>query len=41
MAQVPACTVSMEACASAHYWARELEQLGHRVRLLNPRFVKP
>src|SRR5262249_23276923 len=41
MAQVPACTVAMEACASAHYWARELEQLGHRVRLVNPRFVKP
>jgi len=41
MAQVPACIVAMEACASAHYWARELEQLGHRVRLINPRFVKP
>ena len=41
IAQVPACTVAMEACASAHYWAREIEQLGHRVRLVNPRFVKP
>jgi transposase len=31
----------MEACASAHYWAREIQQLGHRVRLVNPPFVKP
>ena len=30
----------MEACASAHYWGRELEKLGHEVRLINPRFVK-
>ena len=41
IAQLPVCTVAMEACASAHYWAREIEQLGHRVRLINPRFVKP
>src|SRR5215471_9027163 len=41
VAQLPVCTVAMEACASAHYWAREIEQLGHRVRLINPRFVKP
>ena len=41
IAQTPACTVAMEACASAHYWAREIEQLGHRVRLINPRFVRP
>ena len=41
VAQLPVCTVAMEACASAHYWARQIEQLGHRVRLINPRFVKP
>ena len=41
VAQLPVCTVAMEACASAHYWAREIEQLGHRVRLISPRFVKP
>jgi transposase len=41
VAQLPVCTVAMEACASAHYWARELERLGHQVRLINPRFVKP
>ena len=31
----------MEACGSAHFWARELSRLGHQVRLLNPQFVKP
>lgn len=40
-AQVPACLIGMEACSSAHYWARELEKLGHRVRLMAPQFVKP
>ena len=32
----PAATVLLEACGSAHHWARELEHLGHRVRLLPP-----
>ena len=41
VAQLPRCTVAMEACASAHYWAREIEKLGHQVRLITPRFVKP
>jgi transposase len=31
----------MEACASAHYWAREIEKLGHQVRLIAPSFVRP
>jgi transposase len=31
----------MEACASAHYWAREIEKLGHEVRLIGPKFVRP
>jgi transposase len=35
------CVVAMEACASAHYWARELERLGHQARLIAPAFVKP
>ena len=35
------CLVAMEACGSAHYWARELRQLGHEVRLIAPQFVKP
>ena len=37
---LPGCLVGMEACASAHYWARELEVLGHQVRLISPQFVK-
>ena len=28
------CLIGMEACATAHYWARELTKLGHRVRLM-------
>ncbi|EQD66175.1 transposase IS116/IS110/IS902 family protein, partial [mine drainage metagenome] len=31
----------MEACASAHHWARELDRLGHEVRLIAPAYVKP
>ncbi len=38
---VPACLVGLEACASAHYWARELQALGHEVRLIPPQYVKP
>jgi len=37
---LPACLVGMEACASAHYWARELTKLGHEVRLMQPSYVK-
>src|SRR5476649_103246 len=37
----PRCTVAMEACAGSHYWARELEALGHTVRLIPPAYVKP
>ena len=32
--------VGMKACATAHHWARELDALGHRVRLMPPRYVK-
>jgi transposase len=35
------CLIGMEACATAHYWARELVQLGHEVRLMPPSYVKP
>lgn len=35
------CLIGMEACGSAHYWARELSKLGHDVRLMAPQFVKP
>lgn len=37
----PRCTVAMEACGGAHHWAREIEQLGHKVRLIPPAYVKP
>jgi len=40
-AQQPRCTVAMEACASAHFWARSLGELGHEVRLVPPVYVKP
>src|SRR6185437_1552107 len=35
------CLVGMEACASAHHWARELVARGHEVRLMPPAYVKP
>jgi transposase len=35
------CLIGMEACAAAHHWGRELSKLGHRVRLMPPRYVKP
>jgi transposase len=40
-ASLPACTVGMEACGSAHHWGRELVALGHEVRLIAPVYVKP
>lgn len=36
----PPCLIGMEACASAHYWARELNRFGHEVRLMQPSYVK-
>jgi len=36
----PRCTVAMEACGSAHHWAREISRLGHGVRLIPPAYVK-
>jgi transposase len=35
------CLVGMEACATSHHWGREIEALGHEVRLMAPRYVKP
>jgi transposase len=41
MAEQPPCLVAMEACASAHHWAREMARHGHKVRLIAPYYVKP
>ncbi len=41
LAAQPKCTIAMEACATAHYWGREVTKLGHKVRLLPPIYVKP
>ena len=40
-ANLEPCLIGMEACGSAHYWARKLSALGHTVRLMAPQFVKP
>jgi transposase len=40
-ANLPPCLIGMEACASAHYWARKLQSFGHTVKLMAPQFVKP
>ncbi len=39
-ATLPRCLVGLEACAAAHYWARELTKLGHEVRLMPPQYVR-
>src|SRR3954469_163094 len=39
-AKLPPCLVGMEACATAHHWARELRALGHQVRLMPAHYVK-
>ena len=41
IAQVPPCVVAMEACATAHYWGRQIQALGHQVKLIPPQYVKP
>ena len=37
----PPCLVGIEACGSAHFWARKLQGFGHMVKLMAPQFVKP
>jgi transposase len=39
--KLPPCLVGIEACASSHHWSRELQELGHTVRLMPPAYVKP
>lgn len=41
MAEQPPAVIVMEACGSAHYWAREMICLGHEVKLIAPQYVKP
>ncbi len=41
MSEQPACIVVFEACGSASYWAREMETLGHDVKLIAPQYVRP
>jgi transposase len=40
-AALPPCLIGMEACGSAHHWARELSAQGHEVRLIPPQYVRP
>ena len=40
-AKLAPCLIGIEACATAHHWARELAELGHDVRLMPPSYVKP
>jgi transposase len=39
--KLPPCLVGIEACTSSHHWSRELQALGHTVRLMPPAYVKP
>jgi transposase len=39
--KLPSCLIGIEACASSHFWARELSALGHIPRLMPPAYVKP
>lgn len=41
IANLPQCLIGMEACSGAHYWAREFQKLGHKVRIMAPKFVAP
>lgn len=41
LAQINRCTVVVEACTGAFYWARKFEALGHQVKIISPQYVKP
>jgi transposase len=41
IANLSPCTIAMEACGGAHYWARQFMKFGHTVKLISPQFVKP
>lgn len=41
IANLAPCIIAMESCGGAHHWGRQFEKLGHQVKLINPRYVKP
>lgn len=41
IANLPPCNIYMEACGTANYWGRKFKELGHQVKLINPKYVKP
>jgi transposase len=41
IAQLPSTLIAMEACGGAHYWARQFIRLGHQVKLISAKYVKP
>ena len=41
LARLEPCVIAMEACGGANYWAREMKDLGHEVKLIAPQYVKP
>jgi transposase len=41
LTQIERCTVVIEACTGAFYWARKFEALGHQLKIRSPQYVKP
>lgn len=41
IANLPECVIAIEACGGSHYWCRKFTELGHKVRIIAPQFVKP
>ena len=41
VANLAKCKIYMEACGSANYWGRKFEEMGHKVKLIHPKYVKP
>ena len=41
VAQIEPCTIAVEACTGTFYWQRKFEELGHRVKIISPHYVKP
>src|SRR5690242_20626851 len=41
IANLPSCTIVMEACSSTYYWARQFQKHQHKVKLISPQYIKP